>query len=67
MAEYICSHCGAIAAASRVTLHRKSWAGSPAPYLGGPWSDLQTLVAAGMAERLSSGWYIPTALCPLTA
>lgn len=52
------------AAASRVTLHRKAWAGSPAIWIGGACSDLQKLIAAGMVERLPSGWHIPTNLFP---
>lgn len=58
--EMPCPHCSANAAASRVTLHRKPWAGSPEIWLGGPVSDLQTLIAADMAERLPNGWHVPT-------
>ena len=64
IAEIPCSHCAPHAAASRVTLHSKPWAGSPAIWLSGPGSDLQTLVVAGMAERLPNGWHVPTSLFP---
>ena len=64
IAEIPCPHCAPHAAASRVTLHRKPWGESPAIWLGGPVSDLQTLIAAGMAERLPNGWHVPTNLFP---
>jgi len=62
--EIPCPHCAPHAAASRVTLHRKAWGGSPAIWIGGACSDLQKLIAAGMVERLPSGWHIPTDLFP---
>lgn len=52
------------AAARRVTLHRKAWSTSPAVWIGGASSDLQKLIAAGMVERLPSGWHVPTTLFP---
>ena len=55
-----CPHCSADGAARRVTLHTRPWAGSPDVWLGGQVSDLQILIAAGMAERLPNGWYVPT-------
>lgn len=62
----LCPHCAAIAAANidaiarRVKVWPDSWAGSPAPYLGGDWGDVDALRAAGLAERTHAGWYIPT-------
>lgn len=51
-------------AASRVTLHGKSWGGSPARHLTGNYSDLRALQAAGMAARTRDGWWIPTEVFP---
>ena len=65
-AEYFAAYRATLAApaASRVTLHTKPWSESPAVWLSGVATDLRALVAAGMAERLASGWHIPTNAFP---
>jgi hypothetical protein len=60
----LCPMCQAQTAASRVTLHRKAWSTSPAPFLSGYLSDLQTLITQGLAERRPDGWYVPTDTFP---
>ena len=68
MTDHQCPHCGryasVTAAIAAVNLHRTSWAGSPAPWLGGPFSALADLVEAGMARRTPAGWYVPTDTFP---
>ena len=66
-AEYFAAYRATLAAPAsrRVTLHTKSWSESPAVWLSGMSSDLQALIAAGMAERLPSGWTVPTSAFPV--
>ena len=62
-----CPHCGfdlSAPALSRVTLHPASWGGSPAPYLSGHHSDLESLVTQGYAVKTASGWYTPSPSFP---
>jgi hypothetical protein len=60
----VCPCCGfdprVPAALSRVRYNARAWGESPAPWLGGLSSDLESLVAAGYAARNRAGWYIPT-------
>ena len=69
MTDAPCPHCGlypsTTAALEAVNLHLASWAGSPAPWLGGPYAALSELVDAGMATRTPSGWYVPTDTFPM--
>jgi hypothetical protein len=55
-----CKEIEAKAAMERVTLHYKAWGESPANWLSGQSSDLALLVQSGYAEKLQSGWIIPT-------
>lgn len=62
--EIKCPACRALNAAESVTVNLKPWAGSPAPWLSGYFSDLESLIAQGMARRNSSGWIEPTEKFP---
>jgi len=52
-------------ALARVTVHRRAWGNSPAPWIGGPWSDLDILIRAGLVTRDPAGWHSPAANFPL--
>lgn len=52
------------AALARVRYNARAWGESPAPWLSGLWSDLESLAAAGYAEKTRAGWYVPTASFP---
>ena len=63
-----CPHCGRYAAVTdalaAVDYRPDSWAGSPAPWLSGPYLALLDLKEAGLATRTPSGWWVPTAAFP---
>ena len=63
-----CPHCGhdtgLPAAIDRVRYMQESWGNSPAPYLSGSLSDLETLRDAGLAIVDRTGWWIPTSAYP---
>lgn len=56
----LCPICSIGSTIKRVRVHNKSWSGSPDVWLSGNISDLNQLAAAGIIERLSTGWYTPT-------